>query len=151
MDTYKIFQHGCAVGQVALQKDGLYWQVEARCGLPAGEPLRLYAGTGGRSVCLGVLIPEDGGLSLRRRLSARSAAFGPDTRFYLDEEDGWRPYPEIPGSQTREGVVQIPYREGEPFAQIESFRAFHLESRAGRLWWTAALEECGAKGSGARD
>ena len=142
MDAYAVFRNNQAVGQAVVTKDGLYWLVDAVCALLPEAPLRLYAQTGAVRVCLGVPAPENGKIVLRRRLSARSAAFSPDTRLYL-AEDAEHSDPSVSGAQLRGNTLSAAYREGEPPPMLEHFRAFRLESRDGGLWWTAELDERG--------
>lgn len=56
------------VGRLRLRRDGLYTLLEASAEA-GGDITRLYVCGGGKCVCLGVMLPEEGGVTLRRRLS----------------------------------------------------------------------------------
>ena len=66
--TIPILIDGKRRGALELCAEGAYMRFEARCALRPGVQ-RLYVFGGGRSACLGVLAPENGALTLRRRLS----------------------------------------------------------------------------------
>ena len=60
-----IVLEGKTVGNCCLEERGLYWSIQARCGLLSDRVERLYCG----SRRLGVLEREGDGLTLRRQVS----------------------------------------------------------------------------------
>ena len=66
--TIPILIEGRERGTLQIRPEGAYTRFEARCALLPGLQ-RLYVFGGGRSACLGVLVPEDGALTLRQKLS----------------------------------------------------------------------------------
>ena len=70
MEQIPMTYDGRTVGTAEFRRDGLYCLVECRCEPVSDAVLRAYAQGDGRNVALGVLIPEDGALLLRRRIPA---------------------------------------------------------------------------------
>ena len=68
MKEYIISDGERSIGRLSIRPDGLYTVLEARAE-DSGELTRLYISGGGKCRCLGVMLPEDGALTLRRRLS----------------------------------------------------------------------------------
>lgn len=68
MTTISILIDGVRRGALEIRGEGAYTRFEAKCA-PRPGLQRLYVFGGGRSACLGVLAPEGGALTLRRRLS----------------------------------------------------------------------------------
>ena len=61
---------GERAGTLTESQSGLYTVFEARLPEDPGGLVRLYVHGGGESACLGLMEPQNGGLFLRRRLSA---------------------------------------------------------------------------------
>ncbi len=99
MTTIPILIDGVRRGALEIRGEGAYTRFEAKCA-PRPGLQRLYVFGGGRSACLGVLAPEGGALTLRRRLSraamrgfperieyaALSAAAGPQEQAQKEEK-----------------------------------------------------------------
>ena len=68
MTTIPILIDGVRRGALEIRGEGAYTRFEAKCA-PRPGLQRLYVFGGGRRACLGVLAPEGGALTLRRRLS----------------------------------------------------------------------------------
>lgn len=68
MKEYTITDGERSIGKLSICPDGLYTVFEAWAE-DNGELTRLYISGGGKCVCLGVMLPEDGAVRLRRRLS----------------------------------------------------------------------------------
>ncbi len=66
--TIPILIGGLRGGALEIRADGAYTRFEARCD-PLPGLRRLWVFGGGARACLGVLAPEGGALTLRRRLS----------------------------------------------------------------------------------
>lgn len=75
-----------SVGTLSISQEGLYTVFEAE--VPGGAGLvRLWAHGDGKSACLGVMEPRDGGLYLRRRLSRRELAAFPDPISFVNDRE----------------------------------------------------------------
>jgi hypothetical protein len=61
---------GKTVGELTVERDGLYACAAAECMLPEGEPMRLYAVGRQGETRLGIPAPERGRFTLRRRIAA---------------------------------------------------------------------------------
>lgn len=68
LEEYNITDGERIVGRLCLRRDGLYTLLEARAEA-GGDITRLYVCGGGSCTCLGVMLPEGGRVTLRRRLS----------------------------------------------------------------------------------
>ena len=105
--TIPMTYRGREVGTAAMRREGLYCVVECRCEPVSDEVLRAYGHGGGRSLPLGVLVPEDGALHLRRRVAlSRLPAEGLET-VSVGDENPWQPW-----SGTCRGVALTGCRRG---------------------------------------
>ena len=92
--TIPVWIQGAVRGSLSVSADGLYTLLRADCE-PRKELIRLWAHSGGRSACIGVLAPCGGRLALTRRLSARErAAFPWPIERVDDRADAPEPVPE---------------------------------------------------------
>lgn len=87
-----IYIGGREAGRLHVAQEGLYTRLTADCA-PGEGLLRLWLHGGGRSVYLGLLVPEGGRLRLTKRLSR--AALPPELAYAADSEQGL-PAPESP-------------------------------------------------------
>lgn len=105
-------------GELCVTDEGLIRRFDARCEDP-GRLVRLSVYGGGKEGYLGVMEPENGALSLHRRLSRAERADFPDPIEYAAEA-GDRGAPGSPSVQTQAGARNQPRRpsararEGEP-------------------------------------
>ncbi len=83
--TVPIILNGRESGALELRRDGPFTLFEARCERQEGLT-RLWVFGGGRRGYLGVMQPENGGLTLRRRLSRAAMRTFPDRIEYAGAE-----------------------------------------------------------------
>ena len=83
-ETYPILFDGVQTGTLTLARRGLLTEFTARCDDP-GRLVRLSVYGGGREGYLGVMEPEDGKLTLCRRLSRGAMALFPEKIEYASE------------------------------------------------------------------
>ena len=113
MSTYKIMHFSQTIGTLETSSDGLYTVFTARCE-PVAPRLRLcvFGETG--HAYLGLMLPEDGELYLRRRLTRLACAKLPSPILYAAEEaaepeepSAWRPAPDGTLRRTEGGVELV--------------------------------------------
>ena len=116
MSTYKILHSGKSIGTLEMSADGLYTVFTARCE-PVSPRLRLCVFGETAHAYLGLMLPEDGALYLRRRLTRLACAKLPSPILYAAEEaaepsesSGWRPAPDGTLRRTEGGaeLVAVP-------------------------------------------
>ena len=100
MSTYNILHSNRIIGTLETTSDGLYTVFTARCELVSPR-LRLCVFGESAHAYLGLMLPEDGSLSLRKRLSRLECARLPNPILYAAEEAAepeepsvWRPAPD---------------------------------------------------------
>ena len=99
---HEVFLGDRPVGKLQIIKQGLYYRLICRCRIPEDGIYRLFVVTGKGRENLGVVVPEDGGFVLDRKIPVRQLA--DCTGFLLSarsgEDDGkFVPiYPEEPFS-----------------------------------------------------
>ena len=121
METcYEVCYGNETVGKVQLRKEGLYYRVICRCMVPGKEIYRLFVQQGSRRESLGVLVPEDDGLVLNKRIPVKRFS---DGTFAFVVSTG-------AGSCTGEFVPICPE---EPFLYIHRLKTAFLESENGRI------------------
>lgn len=99
----EVFDCEKAVGLLHVEKTGLYQTVSCSV-IPASSGiLRLYVWNGTQGACLGVLCPEGGAFTLRKRCSASVLPFAPETAVLGAEDEGF-----LPWRGTFEGV-EVPF------------------------------------------
>lgn len=95
---------GNDTGTLQIERQGLYYHLDADCGISPTKPLRLYAVNGFAIRSIGV-IGRDG--SLHRRLSAREAKPLPQTAVLGLESGGFLPWcGEVDGETVRDGYLR---------------------------------------------
>jgi len=83
--TIPVYINQLPLGTLTVSQSGLYTVIEASA--DAQGLVRLWAHGSGKSACLGIMEPKDGGLYLRRRLSRLELAAFPDPiEFASDRE-----------------------------------------------------------------
>ena len=97
MERFPLVLAGKTVGEVTVERAGLYLSFSARADLPEGVWCVRLVGEQG-SLRLGVPEPKNGESVLRRRISAREAASAGrflrgEAESLLREEHGWQPIP----------------------------------------------------------
>lgn len=106
---YKVTLNGQTVGTAEVNREGLYCRLSCRCRMVDREVHRLYAD--GEKI--GVLVPQNGELTLETRVAAKRLK--PGCEFTLEEKRG----------------AFIPIRPGEAFAQLDKLRLGKLAFREG--------------------
>lgn len=148
---------GGICGELSLREEGLYLCARARCTLPGGALYRLFLVGERGELSLGVLAPDDGALSVSRRLPcARTGPLGALVEgqarrsFYLDGAPRWAPL-ERPffrdaaleralgvaegALSRREGTLRalaLPLREGRAFPLAQCFCFARVETLDGQ-------------------
>ena len=113
MSTYNILRSNRIIGALETTSDGLYTVFTARCE-PVAPRLRLCVFGEAAHAYLGLMLPEDGELYLRRRLTRLACAKLPSPIFYAAEEaaesSDWRPAPDGTLRRTEGGteLVAVP-------------------------------------------
>ena len=116
MCTYNIVHSGKSVGTLETSADGLYTVFTARCE-PLAPRLRLHVFGDDAHAYLGLMLPEDGALRLRKRLSRLECERLPCPIRYAAGEDNappkpddWRPAPDGTLRRTQGGkeLVAVP-------------------------------------------
>ena len=116
MSTYNILHSNRTIGTLETTADGLYTVFTARCE-PVVSRLRLHVWGEAAHAYLGLMLPEDGALYLRRRLSRLECAKLPSPILYAAEEaaeaaepSDWRPAPDGTLRRTEGGteLVAVP-------------------------------------------
>ena len=116
MSTYKILHSGKTIGTLETSSDGLYTVFTALCE-PVAPRLRLSVWGENDHAYLGLMLPENGGLYLRKRLTRLACAALPRPILYAAEEaaepsesSGWRPSPDGTLRRTENGaeLVAVP-------------------------------------------
>ncbi len=79
------------VGNVTFVKEGLYDALYAQCRIPDGI-FRLYMETENRFESLGVLAPESGSFTLRKRYPSGKYPLDENAEFFVSQTDPWQIY-----------------------------------------------------------
>ena len=113
MSTYNILHSGNSIGTLETTSDGLYTVFTARCE-PVLPRLRLSVFGETAHAYLGLMLPEDGALYLRRRLTRLDCAKLPSPILYAAEEaaepeepSDWRPAPDCTLRRMEGGVELV--------------------------------------------
>ena len=113
MSTYKILHSGKTIGTLETSADGLYTDFTARCE-PVAPRLRLSVWGENAHAYLGLMLPENNELYLRKRLTRLACAGLPSPILYAAEEaaepeapSGWRPAPDGTLRRTEGGALFV--------------------------------------------
>ena len=107
------------VGKVLVSRRGLYYSFCCRCDLKGDDIYRLAVTCGGVQQNLGVLVPQDGGFALERKVPVKQIGEG-DMTFTL---------------MTKQSAVSerfVPISPEEPFAYISRLKESFLAVRKGQ-------------------
>lgn len=118
-EFYEVFLGGTAVGKACLDRQGLYVHVSCRCHADQNQIFRLYAVLDDRRENIGVLVPEEDGIRLDRKIPAKNIS-GTGLRFEIST-----------GTGTCRGEF-VPICPEEPFSYIEELKNAFLETENGR-------------------
>ena len=140
-------------GTTTLQKEGLYVRVECVCDMVTDRVVRAYLEGKGGTACLGVLVPENGKLRLRRKIPTSHFLPGEYSTVIVSEQpvDGWKPWEGLLDGQPLLGalsrlehgkrMVAIPFTPGEPFDHAGRFRQSEPLEIQGQLYLVTQVEE----------
>ena len=138
-----IFESGSVIGTLKIGQEGLYKSVDAQCSPTREGVLRLYVWQGTQGVCLGVLCPENGAFTLRKRVSEASLPFAPTAAVVGREDAGYLPWRgEFDGAQIDHGylkhtpeqeVLAVPFAEQMEYPFVHRLRQTETETICGEL------------------
>ena len=118
--TYEIRQGSSPIGQVKVERQGLYYRFICRCRPKDTGMHRLVASCNGKQEDLGTLVPMDGAFGLEKRIPAKRLGEG-TPEFLLMSKNGIR----------KERFVPV-YPE-EPFSYMSRLKGAYLERKEGQL------------------
>ena len=117
MSNYSVYHGNKIVGQVAVEKCGLYYKISCRCDLPGDDIFRLTVDSNDKSVTVGVLVPEDGCFALEMSVPIKKLGSG-ELRFL------------VLGS--RQSEIFLPITEAEEFSHLKKLRSACFTFREGK-------------------
>ena len=117
---YEVYLGKEAAGKVEVRQQGLYCRILCRCRIPGEQVYRLFAVSGDHRENLGVVVPEEDGFVLDKKIPAKRLGNGP-LRFILST-----------GAGSLKGKF-IPICPEEPFAYIDRLKNAFLESENGKI------------------
>ena len=119
----ELYDCGCPVGTLHMEKTGLYQTITCVCHPLSEGVARVYVWKGTEGACLGVLCPEGADYTLRKRVSRAGLPFTPETAVIGCEDQEFRPFRgEVDGHIIEDGYLKIsngnvrvavPIQEGE--------------------------------------
>ena len=118
--TYEIMKGSSSVGQVVVERQGLYYRFFCRCELVDKEIYRLMVSCNGNREKLGTLVPMDGFWGLEKRIPAKRLREG-KPEFFLMSKDC-----------ISKGKF-VPVYPEEPFSYLSRLKDAYLERREGQL------------------
>lgn len=80
---FPVYDSDKPVGEGTLTPAGLYMKVDCDCGVPGGTVVRLVLRTDAGDAVLGIPVPEEGRLRLRRKLPGKYLPQGENARLCL--------------------------------------------------------------------
>ena len=140
-ETYSVLINGEKKGTLAVSREGLTTRFDAKCEDP-GTLVRLSVYGGGREGYLGVMTPENGVLTLHRRLTrAALAAFPAEIEFAAEAgrksaAPERRPESERPPEKRAETAAPVQTTPAQPVAMQNT--APKPRERAGDIVWRDA-------------
>ena len=118
--TYEIRLGSSPVGQITVERQGLYYRISCRCRLPGKGMHRLIASCDGKREDLGTLVPMEGAFGLEKRIPVKRLGEG-KPEFLLTSKENVR----------KEKFVPV-YPE-EPFSYMSRLKDAYLARRDGQL------------------
>lgn len=111
---------GTAVGQVRMEKDGLYYRFLCRCRLSGDVICRVMVNWGDQRENLGILVPSGDGFALETRVPVKRFGKG-------------KPEFSVTPSRPPTGEKFLPISPEEPFSYIARLKDAFLEVREGQV------------------
>ena len=106
-EVISVMYEGDEIGTATITREGLYCTVDCRCRIPSEEVLRAYVDRENGPLCLGVLVPEEGQLRLRRRFAKSGFPSDPSVVTVAGREGTWRSWSgELAGVPIGEGLTR---------------------------------------------
>lgn len=123
---------GTRCGTASIERSGLYYEVSCVCKNMEERILRAYLDCGDAELCLGVLVPENGALCLRRKFPAARVLQPAFHAVRLRETvEGWAPWEgeihdcrvrgALARNDGRETTVAMPFSVKQPFPNLPLF------------------------------
>ena len=116
--SYEVYLEDKAAGKLQIEKEGLYYRLTCRCVVPDDQVYRLFAATDTGRENLGVVLPDDSGYVLRRKIPAKRLKSA--SRFFLSVR-----------SNESAGKF-VPVYPEEPFSYITQLETAFVEVRNGQ-------------------
>lgn len=116
----KIYLGGQAIGEVRVERRGLYYRFECRCDLSGEVVCRIQAVCGENAVNLGIPVPENGVFALRTQIPVKHLGEGKLT------------FRAIPKGVEKKGIF-IPLAPEEPFRYLRRLEDAFLQVRDGQV------------------
>ncbi len=85
--TYAVHLNGEKVGTAILSRCGLYYEVQSRCAVRGKQMVHLLMGIESAVEDLGLLIPANGGLELKKRIPVRRIGEGKPSFFLRNRNE----------------------------------------------------------------
>ena len=118
--TYEIRQGASAIGQVQVERQGLYYRFSCRCRPKETGMHRVLASCNGKQEDLGTLVPMDGAFGLEKRIPAKRLGEGVPEFLLISKN-----------SARKERFVPV-YPE-EPFSYMARLKDAYLKRKEGQL------------------
>ena len=118
--SYELKQGDKVVGNVQVEKQGLYYRISCRCRLTGNEIHRLTVTCGGRTENLGICVPMEGGFGVEKKLPCKNLGQG-TPEFTL-----------VPKQEKMQGKFVAVYPE-EPFSYMARLKGAFLARQAEQL------------------
>ena len=118
--TYEIMQGASSIGQVAVERQGLYYRFVCRCNLTEKGMHRLVVSCDGKQEDLGTLIPIDGAFGLEKRIPVKRLGEGTPEFLLMSK------------AQVKKEKF-VPVYPEEPFSYMSRLKDAYLAQREGQL------------------
>lgn len=118
MDSYPVFRRERIIGEGNIRRDGLYYTIACQANLPAGQIYRLSLWCKKGNIDLGVLMPNEHGFSLQKKIPAKNISTE-DIRFVIADSI----YAEY-----------IPIDDANPFSSISKLLQARFERKDGKAY-----------------
>ena len=116
---YEVLLNDAVAGKVQVTQEGLYYRVRCRCAVPDDGIYRLVAVSDHGKENLGVVVPENDGYILNRKIPAKNLPEG--SSFALSADGG------------TDSHKFVPISPDEPFSYIDQLQSAFLEIREGNV------------------
>ena len=118
--TYEVKQGPDSVGQVTVERQGLYYRFSCRCTMTDTKMRRLTVTCNGKQEDLGTLVPMGNGFGLEKRIPVKRLGEGKPEFQMVSKGDGRK-------------ETFVPVYPEEPFSYIDQLQTAFLETREGTV------------------